>query len=264
MNRCDAESGGDSDRRAGRARAIEWERRRSEAWDDEPRVPGNGLGSRRDAREQESGAIHPTLRDVQRDRSTAGRVAEARGPTGFLGRKNGSFTSSRANGKRAALIYSWIEPCARLGNQSSDDLRNVLSRVSTHPHRRIDELSPAGHQRRGRRARQRAALGPECNRDGVRELRGDLFREALTLRCNRDMAAQFKKIREDERRSDRGPQPGECRTSYSTKCQIKAASELPGTGGIRVAGSFRARSCGFLPPVQFHMRSENGHVHFRA
>lgn len=61
-----------------------------------------------------------------------------------LGRKNWLFAGSLQGGKRAALIYSLIETCKRIGIQPFEYLRDVLSRVSTHPHRLIEELTPAG------------------------------------------------------------------------------------------------------------------------
>lgn len=61
-----------------------------------------------------------------------------------VGRKNWLFTGSLEGGKRAAALYSLIETCKRLEVPPFEYLRDVLARVSTHPARLIDELTPAG------------------------------------------------------------------------------------------------------------------------
>ncbi|MBK6940449.1 MAG: transposase domain-containing protein [Planctomycetes bacterium] len=47
-------------------------------------------------------------------------------------------------GKNAAIFYSVIGTCKLLGIPPFEYLRDVLSRISTHPHRLIHELTPAG------------------------------------------------------------------------------------------------------------------------
>lgn len=61
-----------------------------------------------------------------------------------IGRKNWLFAGSPEGGKRAATLYSILETCKRLGVPPFEYLRDVLSRISTHPHQRIHELTPAG------------------------------------------------------------------------------------------------------------------------
>jgi transposase len=63
-----------------------------------------------------------------------------------VGRKNWLFTGSAAGGHRAAVIYSLIESCARLGINPHEYLTDVLRKVSTHPQSRIAELTPRGWQ----------------------------------------------------------------------------------------------------------------------
>ena len=61
-----------------------------------------------------------------------------------VGRKNWLFAGSLEGGQRAAILYTLVQTCRRIGVDPFGYLRDVLSRVSTHPHRRIDELTPAG------------------------------------------------------------------------------------------------------------------------
>ncbi|MBK6940448.1 MAG: IS66 family transposase [Planctomycetes bacterium] len=61
-----------------------------------------------------------------------------------VGRKNWLFTGSIRGGKNAAIFYSVIGTCKLLGIPPFEYLRDVLSRISTHPHRLIHELTPAG------------------------------------------------------------------------------------------------------------------------
>lgn len=61
-----------------------------------------------------------------------------------LGRKNYLFFGSDAGGRRAAILYSLIGTCKRIGIDPFAYLRDVIARVSTHPARRISELTPRG------------------------------------------------------------------------------------------------------------------------
>lgn len=61
-----------------------------------------------------------------------------------VGRKNWLFAGSLEGGRRAATLYTLVQTCRRIGVDPFEYLRDVLSRVSTHPHSRIDELTPAG------------------------------------------------------------------------------------------------------------------------
>ena len=61
-----------------------------------------------------------------------------------VGRKNWLFAGSIKGGKNAAIFYSVIGTCKLLGIPPFEYLRDVLSRISTHPHRLIHELTPAG------------------------------------------------------------------------------------------------------------------------
>jgi transposase len=61
-----------------------------------------------------------------------------------LGRKNWLFAGSDRGGRSAAIIYSLVASCKRAGVDSFAYFRHVLDAVSTHPARRIAELTPAG------------------------------------------------------------------------------------------------------------------------
>lgn len=61
-----------------------------------------------------------------------------------IGRKNWLFAGSDAGGRRAAILYSLIATCKNIGVDPFAYLRDVIARVSTHPMRRIDELTPRG------------------------------------------------------------------------------------------------------------------------
>src|SRR3954467_1638370 len=59
-----------------------------------------------------------------------------------LGRKNWLFVGSDEGGKTAAVLMSLCTTCKGLGIAPQGYLRDVLDRISTHPARRIEELSP--------------------------------------------------------------------------------------------------------------------------
>lgn len=61
-----------------------------------------------------------------------------------IGRKNWLFTGSAQGGHSAAILYSLIETCARLGVNPHQYLTDVLVRLGTHPQSRIAELTPRG------------------------------------------------------------------------------------------------------------------------
>jgi transposase len=61
-----------------------------------------------------------------------------------VGRKNWMFAGSDEGGRRAAILYSLIGTCKAIGVDPFVYLRDVIERVSTHPMRRIDELTPRG------------------------------------------------------------------------------------------------------------------------
>jgi transposase len=63
-----------------------------------------------------------------------------------LGRKNWLFAGSDAGGRRAATLYSLVATCKHIGVDPFAYLRDVLARISTHPMRRIEELTPRGWQ----------------------------------------------------------------------------------------------------------------------
>ncbi|MCB9492260.1 MAG: IS66 family transposase [Dehalococcoidia bacterium] len=78
-----------------------------------------------------------------------------------LGRKNWLFAGSTEGGKRAATLYSLVETCKRLDIPPFEYLRDVLGRISTHPHRLIHELTPAGWK--AAREKARAETAPATN-----------------------------------------------------------------------------------------------------
>jgi transposase len=59
-----------------------------------------------------------------------------------LGRKNWLFAGSDEGGKTAAILMSLCATCKALNVEPFAYLRDVLDRVSTHPHSRIEELLP--------------------------------------------------------------------------------------------------------------------------
>jgi len=61
-----------------------------------------------------------------------------------VGRKNWLFAGSEQGGHNAAILYSVIETCARLGINPHEYLSDVLVRVGTHPQSRVAELTPRG------------------------------------------------------------------------------------------------------------------------
>ena len=59
-----------------------------------------------------------------------------------LGRKNGLHLGSNAGGRTAAILLSVAESAKTQGLEPWCDIRDVLSRVSTHPASRLEELLP--------------------------------------------------------------------------------------------------------------------------
>jgi transposase len=59
-----------------------------------------------------------------------------------LGRKNWLHLGSDRGGRTAATLLSLIQSCKLLGNEPFAYLRDVISRVSTHPANRISDLLP--------------------------------------------------------------------------------------------------------------------------
>lgn len=63
-----------------------------------------------------------------------------------VGRKNWLFAGSKAAGERAAAIMSLIATAKQNGHEPYAYLTDVLTRLPTHPHRRIAELLPHSWQ----------------------------------------------------------------------------------------------------------------------
>ena len=59
-----------------------------------------------------------------------------------LGRKNYLFAGSHDAAQRAAIIYSLLGTCKKHDMNPYEWLRDVLTRIPTHPHKRLDELLP--------------------------------------------------------------------------------------------------------------------------
>ena len=57
-------------------------------------------------------------------------------------RKNWLFAGSDAGGRRAATLYSLVATCKHIGVDPFAYLRDVLARISTHPMRQIEDLTP--------------------------------------------------------------------------------------------------------------------------
>lgn len=60
----------------------------------------------------------------------------------ILGRKNWLFAGSDSGGMRAAIMYTLIRSAKLNGVEPEAWLRDVLSRIATHPINRVDELLP--------------------------------------------------------------------------------------------------------------------------
>jgi hypothetical protein len=58
------------------------------------------------------------------------------------GRKNWLFAGSDAGGKTAAILYSFVSTCQRLGINPFVYLRDLFRRLPTHPSDRLAELLP--------------------------------------------------------------------------------------------------------------------------
>ena len=61
-----------------------------------------------------------------------------------VGRKNWLAFGSERGGHDAATLFTLIGSCKMQGVNAQDYLRDVLSRLSTHPQSRIAELTPRG------------------------------------------------------------------------------------------------------------------------
>ena len=59
-----------------------------------------------------------------------------------IGRKNWLFAGSDNGGKTAAILFSFIATCQRHHVNPFDYLREVLTRIASHPHNRLAELLP--------------------------------------------------------------------------------------------------------------------------
>jgi transposase len=59
-----------------------------------------------------------------------------------VGRKNYLFVGNDAGGEAAAVIYSLLETCKQHNVNGWAYLKDVLTRISTHPNSKIDELLP--------------------------------------------------------------------------------------------------------------------------
>jgi transposase/uncharacterized coiled-coil protein SlyX len=76
--------------------------------------------------------------DLSIDNNAAERALRGVG----IGRKNWLFYGSEAGGQRAAILLSMIETCRRHGVEPFAYLRDILSRLPTHPTDRLNELLP--------------------------------------------------------------------------------------------------------------------------
>ena len=136
----------DADARCGLRRqrsvpVLDQIRSRLEAWSVEtlPRGPvGKAVAYARG--QWEALTRYVTDGDLAIDNNPAERALR----TVVIGRKNWLFAGSDAGGRRAAIMYSLIASCKLCEIDPFAYLRDVIDRVSTHPARRIAELTPAG------------------------------------------------------------------------------------------------------------------------
>lgn len=75
----------------------------------------------------------------------------------MLGRENWLTAGSEAAAHRTAVLCSLVQICKHLGLDPFVYLREVIDRVSTHPSRRILELTPREWKRLRDEARRGAA-----------------------------------------------------------------------------------------------------------
>lgn len=89
-----------------------------------------------------------------------------------VGREHWLFAGSFDGATRAALLYSLVQSCTLIGVSPFTYLKDVLLRVATHPHPRLDQLTPwrwAATSVPGRRLTSFTLLGRLARRhDGVR------------------------------------------------------------------------------------------------
>jgi hypothetical protein len=62
----------------------------------------------------------------------------------------------------SAILYTLVASCKDLGIEPWEYLRDVIDRVTTHPYKRIEELTPRGWLE-GRRAAAAAAAQAEAS-----------------------------------------------------------------------------------------------------
>jgi hypothetical protein len=74
-----------------------------------------------------------------------------------IGRKNYLFAGSEAGARRAANIYSLVASCKLNDIDPFAYFKDVLSRISTHPMERIDELLPSNWKKLEKEADKAAA-----------------------------------------------------------------------------------------------------------
>jgi hypothetical protein len=59
-----------------------------------------------------------------------------------LGRRNWLFAGSESGGERAAILFSLVTTCKRLGIDPCEYLTDVITRIGSHKVSRIAELTP--------------------------------------------------------------------------------------------------------------------------
>jgi transposase len=75
-----------------------------------------------------------------------------------IGRKNWLFAGSPEGGRRAAILFTLVENCRRIGINPEAYFRDLFDRLPTHPNRLIAELTPHGWKAaRERELAERAA-----------------------------------------------------------------------------------------------------------
>jgi transposase len=74
-----------------------------------------------------------------------------------IGRLNYMFAGSEAGARRAANIYSLVASCKLNDIDPFAYFRDVLSRISTHPMEKIDELLPSNWKKPEKTADKAAA-----------------------------------------------------------------------------------------------------------
>ena len=156
-----------------------------------------------------------------------------------LGRKNWLHLGSDRGGRTAATLLSLVQSCKNLGNEPFAYLRDVLERVNTHPHSRLDDLLPdrrvlpvKGPPRWPKRIDMGQAFGG-CEDSGKHGGLTASIRQGFLAREGRPHARHW------TLRSRLNPRPADPRPSKRSRCRLisKIVAGSSRGAGIKDVGS---------------------------